>query len=67
MLSVGDAEKLTVPLGIYISKDEPVDEVLKFTLPKLALPDLTQYIKILDVIAKKPFATKNDNKYYSNM
>ncbi|KAJ7814150.1 hypothetical protein B0H14DRAFT_2851026 [Mycena olivaceomarginata] len=51
MLSVGDAEKLTVPLGIYISKDEPVDE----------------YIKILDVIAKKPFATKNDNKYYSNM
>ncbi|KAF8213481.1 Alpha/Beta hydrolase protein [Mycena galopus ATCC 62051] len=51
MLSVNDAEKLTVPLAIYISKDEPVDE----------------YIKILDVIAKKPFATKNDNKYYSNM
>jgi len=51
MLSVDDANKLTVPLGIYISKDEPVDE----------------YIKILDVIAKKPFATKNDNKYYSNM
>ncbi|KAJ6575517.1 hypothetical protein B0H10DRAFT_2104034 [Mycena sp. CBHHK59/15] len=26
-----------------------------------------EYIKILEVIAKKPFATKNDNKYYSNM
>ncbi|KAJ6574733.1 hypothetical protein B0H19DRAFT_1125512 [Mycena capillaripes] len=51
MLSVDDANKLTVPLGIYISKDEPVDE----------------YIKILEVIAKKPFATKNDNKYYANM
>ncbi|KAJ7102314.1 hypothetical protein B0H15DRAFT_814111 [Mycena belliarum] len=51
MLSVDDAQKLTVPLGIYISKDESTDE----------------FIKILDVIAKKPFATKNDNKYYSNM
>jgi hypothetical protein len=27
MLSVEDAHKLTVPLAIYISKDEPVDEV----------------------------------------
>lgn len=27
MLSVADAEKLTVPLGIYISKDEPIEEV----------------------------------------
>ncbi|KAJ7655183.1 hypothetical protein DFH06DRAFT_1201840, partial [Mycena polygramma] len=51
MLSVEDAEKLTVPLGIYLSKDDPVDE----------------YIKIVQAIAKKPFATKNDNKYYSNM
>ncbi|KAJ7630587.1 Alpha/Beta hydrolase protein [Roridomyces roridus] len=51
MLSVEDARKLTVPLGIYISKDESTEE----------------YIKILEVIAKKPFATKNDNKYYSNM
>ncbi|KAJ7042616.1 hypothetical protein C8F04DRAFT_1076534 [Mycena alexandri] len=51
MLSADDATNLTVPLGIYISKDEPVDE----------------YIKILEILAKKPFATKNDNKYYSNM
>lgn len=27
MLSVEDAQKLTVPLAIYISKDEPIDEV----------------------------------------
>jgi hypothetical protein len=32
MLSVDDANKLTVPLGIYISKDEPVDEVLLMLL-----------------------------------
>ncbi|KAJ7169507.1 hypothetical protein C8R46DRAFT_1175770 [Mycena filopes] len=32
-------------------KTEPVDE----------------YVKIVEAIAKKPFATKNDNKYYSNM
>ncbi|KAG6891087.1 hypothetical protein C0995_014177 [Termitomyces sp. Mi166 len=51
MLSAADAEKLTVPLGIYISKDEPVDE----------------YKKILDVISKKPFAPKNDSKHYTNM
>ncbi|KAK7064555.1 dienelactone hydrolase family protein [Favolaschia claudopus] len=51
MLSSDDAQKLTVPLAIYVSKDEPIDE----------------YIKIVDIIAKKPFATKNDNKYYANM
>lgn len=27
MISVADAEKLTVPIAIYISKDEPIDEV----------------------------------------
>ncbi len=27
MLSVDDASRLTVPLGMYISGDEPVDEV----------------------------------------
>ncbi|KAJ7293185.1 hypothetical protein C8J57DRAFT_1429069 [Mycena rebaudengoi] len=51
MLSADDAAKLTVPLGVYISNDEPVDE----------------YIKVLQAVAKKPFATKNDNKYYANM
>jgi len=51
MLSVGDAEKLTVPLGIFPSKDESQDE----------------YLKIVKELAKKPFATKCDNKYYANM
>ncbi|KII86382.1 hypothetical protein PLICRDRAFT_43972 [Plicaturopsis crispa FD-325 SS-3] len=51
MLSADDASKLSVPLGIYISNDEPVDE----------------YKKIVDLIAQKPFAAKNDSKHYANM
>lgn len=27
MLSVGDAEKLNVPIAMYVSKDEPIEEV----------------------------------------
>jgi len=27
MLSVDDSEKLTIPLAIYVSKDEPLSEV----------------------------------------
>ncbi|KAJ7225897.1 Alpha/Beta hydrolase protein [Mycena pura] len=51
MLSVSDAEQLTVPLAIYPSKDEPVDE----------------YVKILQEVAKKPFASRCDNKLYADM
>jgi len=51
MLSSNDAEKLTVPIGVYISKDESVEE----------------YNKILEIIAQKQFATKNDHKNYINM
>ncbi|KAJ2919319.1 hypothetical protein MD484_g1097, partial [Candolleomyces efflorescens] len=51
MLSVEDAKKLTIPLAIYVSNDEPEDE----------------YNKILDVIGKKSFASLNDHKYYKNM
>lgn len=29
MLSAEDAQKLTIPLAIYISKDEPLDEVIE--------------------------------------
>ncbi|KAF7320040.1 Dienelactone hydrolase family protein [Mycena kentingensis (nom. inval.)] len=50
-LAVGDAEKLAIPLGIYPSKDEPQDE----------------YLKIVNELAKKPFASKCDNKFYANM
>ncbi|RXW23830.1 hypothetical protein EST38_g2024 [Candolleomyces aberdarensis] len=51
MLSVDDAEKLTIPLAIYVSHDESEDE----------------YNKIVDVIGKKSFASLNDHKYYKNM
>ncbi|PFH54747.1 hypothetical protein AMATHDRAFT_135249 [Amanita thiersii Skay4041] len=51
MLSADDAKKLTVPLGIYISKDEPISE----------------YEKILLLLEKKPFSAQNDHKNYSNM
>jgi len=51
MLSVDDADKLTVPIAIYPSKDEPIEE----------------YNKILDVVGKKPFASKCDHKHYTNM
>ena len=51
MLAVGDFEKLSIPIAVYISKDEPIDE----------------YNKIVDVISKKPFASSSDQKNYDNM
>jgi len=51
MLSVEDAAQLTIPLAIYASKDEPVDK----------------YNGIVDAVSKKPFASKNDSKNYTNM
>ncbi|EEB91195.1 hypothetical protein MPER_10485, partial [Moniliophthora perniciosa FA553] len=50
MLSAEDASKLSVPLAIYVSKDEPVDECNK----------------IVDILAKKPFAAQCDHKNYPN-
>lgn len=51
MLSVDDAQKLTIPFAIYPSKDEPVDE----------------FEKIVEVLKAKPFADLSDHKYYSEM
>ncbi|KAF6766486.1 dienelactone hydrolase [Ephemerocybe angulata] len=51
MLSVEDAKKLTIPLGIYVSADEPEAE----------------YESIVDIISKKPFASVSDHKNYKNM
>ncbi|KAF7437194.1 hypothetical protein PC9H_004030 [Pleurotus ostreatus] len=51
MLSADDASKLTVPLAIYISQDEPVDE----------------YTKIVDILSKKPFSAQCDSKNYDYM
>jgi len=51
MLSADDASKLTIPLALYPSKDDPKDE----------------YDKIVSILAKKPFASNCDHKYYSEM
>ncbi|EMD41592.1 hypothetical protein CERSUDRAFT_110169 [Gelatoporia subvermispora B] len=50
MLSVADVEKLSVPLGLFPSLDEPKDEA----------------DKISDVANKKPFASKNMYKIFDS-
>ncbi|KAF8610073.1 alpha/beta-hydrolase [Ceratobasidium sp. AG-I] len=50
MLDVKDADNLKVPLAIFPSKDEPLDE----------------YEKIIKSISSKPFASKNAYKVYSD-
>ncbi|GBE78460.1 hypothetical protein BKA93DRAFT_870124 [Sparassis latifolia] len=51
MLSAPDTENLQVPLGLYPTKDESYEE----------------YEKMLSIVSKKPFAAKNDTKYYNEM
>ncbi|KAF5375018.1 hypothetical protein D9758_000097 [Tetrapyrgos nigripes] len=51
MLADSDAEKLTVPLAMYISNDEPVEE----------------YEKIIQTLKSKPFASQCEYKNYTNM
>lgn len=51
MLSAADADNLQVPLGLFISKDEPKDE----------------YDKMIEKLKSKPFADKIAYKNYSNM
>lgn len=48
MLVANDTDNLQVPLGLYPTKDE----------------DFKEYEKMVDIISKKPFAAKNDHKYY---
>ncbi|CUA72478.1 putative AIM2 family protein C30D10,14 [Schizosaccharomyces pombe 972h-] [Rhizoctonia solani] len=50
-LDVKDAENLKVPIGLFPSKDEPLDE----------------YEKIIKSISTKPFASKNAYKVYPDM
>ncbi|KAI0344107.1 hypothetical protein BDW22DRAFT_1355401 [Trametopsis cervina] len=50
MLSADDAPDLRVPLGLYPSNDEPKDEAKK----------------IVDILAKKPFAAKNDYVHFDS-
>jgi len=51
MLAADDADDLSVPLGLFISKDEPKEE----------------YDKMVEKISKKPFADKNMYRYYPTM
>ena len=69
MLSSDDATKLRVPMAMYITKDEPVDEV--YQTHSIHSPDIDlvslQYNKINNIISNKPFASKNDSANYKNM
>lgn len=70
MLSAQDFENLTVPLGLYLSSGESKEEVRHMYLcvtPQLIRFCFFQFDKIVDALAKKPFAAKVDSKYYSNM
>ena len=50
MLSHADVGSLTIPLGLYPSNDEPVDEIKQ----------------ILEIISKKPISEKSDYKHYDS-
>jgi len=70
MLSVNDAEALSIPLGLFASKDESKDEVRNLCSRIgrcISLAFASQFDKIVNVLSQKPFAAKVDSKYYSNM
>lgn len=70
MLSVQDVEGLSVPLGLFVSKDENEDEVRHLYSrmgSQLIRFRFSQFNKIVDLLSKKPFAAKVDSKLYSNM
>ena len=50
MLSHDDVTELNIPLGLYPSNDEPVDEIKQ----------------ILEIISKKPISEKSDYKHYDS-
>ena len=67
MLSSADVNELKVPLGLYPSRDEPQDEVCRFlnnTATDGSSSNVIQYKKIVEIVSKKPFADKNDDKFY---
>lgn len=51
MLSAPDGKELKVPVAIFASKEEPVEE----------------YKKIVDEVSNKPWASKNAYRVYTNM
>lgn len=69
MLSADDAQDLRVPLGLYISNNEPEQEVRPplctlFTVT-LTIPHL-KAVKITEILSKKPFSSKCDYKLYDS-
>lgn len=67
MLSVDDAAKLNVPLGMFISNDESKEEVCIGTLSaECWCSRLLKYQKIVDVVSKKPFADKNASRIFDS-
>jgi len=70
MLSVQDAKALSIPLGLFASKDESREEVRDLWSHKgrcISFAFAPQFDKIVNVLSEKPFADKVDSKYYSNM
>lgn len=69
MMKPDDGEKLTVPLGLFISKDEPKDDVSCYCRYSSTLPNqaLLQCDKIMESISDKPFSDKNVYKLYPTM
>ena len=70
MFSAKDAEELSIPVGLFVSGDEPRDEVCRLysdVTSWLICFRSSQFDKFVDVLSKKPFAAKVDSKYYGNM
>jgi len=51
MLSADDVDNIKVPVAMYLSQDEPIEE----------------YQKLVDTLADRPFATKNSWKVYPSV
>ena len=68
MLSHPDAEALNIPLGMFISNDESKKEVNALYLFRRPQPNtsIAQFDKIIDIMAKKPFAGKNASRHFDS-
>lgn len=67
MLSVDDAAKLNIPLGMFISNDESKEEVcIGTSSTEISCSRCLQYQKIVDVVSKKPFADKNASRIFDS-
>jgi len=70
MLSSQEAEGLSIPVGLFVSKDESKDEVRRlrsYMTSCLICYRVPQFDAFVATLLKKPFAAKVASKYYSNM